>query len=139
MDVYWPGISEQQLEGQPAFSDDGHAWGNWMAEREGAPEVLQTVIDLGAAPILTVMTDGWGDEDVAWVTPQELHSAAQQLRRAVQHRGPRVSRLLEVYARHANPVDPVADQFLADLADIEALTLWAEREGASKMTLRVNW
>lgn len=34
--VYWPGSTEQQLDEQLALSSD-HAWGNWMAEREGEP------------------------------------------------------------------------------------------------------
>ena len=30
-------------------------------------------------------------------------------------------------------------QFLIDLADIEAIALWAEEQGVKRMTLEVNW
>ena len=137
--AYWPGITEEQLDGQPGFRNDDRGWGNWMAERDGEPEVRQAVVDLGAAAILTEMTDGWDDDDVAWVTPQELRKAAQRLRHAVEQDHPGTRRLLAVYARHAHPGEPVAQQFLTDLADVEALSRWAEFHGTDRMTLQVTW
>lgn len=47
--------------------------------------------------------------------------------------------ILETYDRSANGVDPVAEEFVRDLEDVEALAEWAESEGAKKLTLEVNW
>ena len=41
--VYWPGITEEQLDSQPAFDNDDKAWGNWMAEREDDGAVLTAI------------------------------------------------------------------------------------------------
>ena len=137
--VYWPGITAAQRDAQPGFANDDKAWGDWMAEREGDPAVLRAVADLGAAALLTVKTDGWDDDDVAWVTPEELGRAALTLRRAIEGRHPAAGRILASYARHASGVASPLDEFLTDLDDIAALAAWAGREGASRMTLEVNW
>ena len=137
--AYWPGITEEQLDAQPGFFNDDRAWGNWMAEREDDHAVLRAVADLGGSALLTFKTDGWDDDDVSWVTPQELRQAARALRRAVERRHPAVGRILASYGRNANGVYPLVDEFLTDLADIEALADWAEREGAGRMTLEVGW
>ena len=136
--AYWPGITAEQLDAQPGFANDDKAWGDWMAEREGDPAVLRAVADLGAAALLTAKTDGWGDEDVAWVTPEELGRAARTLRRAVEGRHPAVGRILASYARGASGVDSPIDAFLADLDDIAALAASASREGAGRITDEVK-
>jgi hypothetical protein len=137
--AYWPGMTEEQVESQPGFSNDDKAWGNWMAEREGQPAIYEAVRKLEAEAILTCKTDGWGDEDVSWVTPQQLRDAVVKLREAIHARSREASLILETYERNANRVDPVPEEFLRDLDDIEALTKWAEQEGATRMTLEVNW
>ncbi len=137
--AYWPGITEEQIDAQPGFTNDDRAWGNWMAEREDDQAVLRAVADLRASALLTVKTDGWDDDDVSWVTPQELRQAVHAMRQAVERRHPAVGRILASYGRNANGVYPLIDEFLTDLADIEALADWAEREGATRMTLEVNW
>jgi hypothetical protein len=137
--AYWPGITEEQIEEQPGFYNDCKAWGNWMAEREQYPDVLQSLKDLEVAPILTFTTDGIDDADVEWVTPEELRNAAKKLREVVESSRPGVDHILETYQRNANDIDPVADEFMRDLEDIEALAQWAEDQGAIKMTLQVNW
>jgi hypothetical protein len=124
--AYWPGMTEEQVESQPGFSNDDKAWGNWMAEREGEPAIYEAISKLEAEAILTCKTDGWGDEDVSWVTPQQLRDATVKLREAV-HAGSREARIiLETYERNANRIDPVPEEFVRDLEDIEALTKWAE-------------
>ena len=135
--VYWPGITEQQQDEQPPLDD--YTWGNWMAERESEPDVLQAIVDLGAEPILTVTTDGWEDDDVMWVAPQDLRAAARRLGQAVRDDRPGVGRILEVYGRHAVRDEPVAEQFLGDLEDIAAIATWAEEQGTDRMTLYVGW
>ncbi|HEY8601446.1 MAG TPA: hypothetical protein VIL85_23670 [Thermomicrobiales bacterium] len=137
--AYWPGITAEQDHSQPGFANDDRAWGNWMAEREDDVAVLQAVADLGASALLTAKTDGWADDDVTWATPRELAQAALALRRAVEHHHPAVGCILASYARNANGVYPLVDEFLMDLDDIAALAAWAEREGAVRMTLEVNW
>lgn len=137
--AYWPGITEEQVDAQPGFYNDDRAWGNWMAERDGDPAVSDAIRRLDAEAILTVKTDGWDDDDVIWVRPQELRDAARRLREAVRAGSPEARLILASYERNANRVDPVAEEFIRDLDDIQALTRWAEAEGATRMTLEVNW
>jgi hypothetical protein len=137
--AYWPGMTERQQGAQPGFYNDDRAWGNWMAERDGDPAVLDAIRRLQADAILTFKTDGWDDEDVTWVTPRELREAAARLRDAVRVGAPEIRTILASYERNANRIDPVAEEFVRDLNDIDAMTRWAESEGATAMTLEVNW
>jgi hypothetical protein len=137
--AYWPGMTERQAEAQPGFYNDDRAWGNWMAEREDDPAVSESIRRLNAEAILTFKTDGWEDDDVAWVSPRELREAAARLRDAVRAGSPEMHAILASYERNANRIDPVPEEFIRDLDDIEAMTRWAEAEGATRMTLEVNW
>ena len=137
--AYWPGLTEEQMESMPGFSNDDRAWGNWMAERDGEESVLDAVKRLKAEAMLTLKTDGWDDEDVAWVTPKELRSAATRLRAAVEARAPDAGVILKSYEVNANRIDPIEEEFIRDLDDIVAMAEWAEAQGATKMTLEVNW
>mgnify|MGYP000368440525 CR=1 FL=1 len=139
INAYWSGITEEQLESQPGFYNDDKAWGDFMAEREGEPEVLEAIRKLNAAALLTHTTDGMTDEEVMWVSPSELRNAAKNLREAIQAGRPETKVILETYERNANDVDPIADELIQDLNDIEAIADWAESEGAKQMTLEVNW
>ena len=137
--AYWPGISEQQLESQPGFYNDDKAWGDFMAEREEEPQALEAVRQLNAGALLMYKTDGVDDEDVEWVTPTELRKAASNLREAIASRRPETNIILKVYERNANGIEPVAEELIQDLKDIEAISNWAEAQGAERMTLEVNW
>ena len=137
--AYWPGITAEQLESQPGFYNDDKAWGDFVAEREDEPEALDAIRKLNAAAILTYTTDGVDDEDVEWVTPAELKEAARNLREAIQSRRPETNIILRVYERNTNGLDPVAEELIQDLKDIEAIADWAEAEGAERITLAVNW
>jgi len=137
--AYWPGITEEQFESQPGFDNDDRAWGNWMAEREGDSAVSDAIRKLQAEAILTYKTDGMGDEDVSWVSPQQLRDAATKLREAVWAGSPETRIILETYERNANRIDPVSEEFIRDLNDIITITNWSEEEGATRMTLEVNW
>jgi len=137
--AYFPGMTEDQLESQPGFWNDCNAWGNWMAECENEPAMIEAVKKLGAAPILTFKTDPMDDDEVEWVTPQQLRDAATKLRDAVRSGAPESEIILKVYEKGANRVDPIADEFVRDLDDIVALAEWGEQEGAPEITLEVNW
>ncbi len=137
--AYCPGITDEQLESQPGFYNDDKAWGDFMAERENEPEVLEAIKKLDAGAILTYTTEGVDDEDVDWVTPNELSEAAKYLREAIQAERPETKIILSVYERNANGVDRIADELIQDLNDIEAIANWAEAEGAERITLAVNW
>ena len=139
VNAYWPGITEEQIESQPGFYNDDKAWGDFMAEREDVPEVLEAIVKLNASAILTYTTEGVEDEDVDWVTPNELREAARNLREAIQAERPETKIILNIYERSANGVDAIADELIQDLNDIEAIANWAEAEGAELMTLEVNW
>ena len=137
--AYWPGITTEQFESQPGFYNDDKAWGNWIAEREEAPAVHDAVRKLGAEAILSYKTDGMDDEDVEWVSPRQLRDAATKLREAVLAGSPETRVIIENYERNANRVDPVVEEFIRDLDDIIAIANWGEEEGATRMTLEVNW
>jgi hypothetical protein len=137
--VYWPGMTEEQIDSQPGFSNDDKAWGNWMAEREDDPAVIAAIRKLKAEAILTLKTDGWDDDDVSWVSPQQLRDAVIRLHEAVQRGTPEAHTILASYERNANRIESVAEEFLRDLQDIEALTRWADAQSATRITLEVNW
>jgi hypothetical protein len=137
--VYWPGIIEEQLDEEPSLSDDGHNWGQWVAERQDKPDVLRAIAELGGPALLTVMTDGWEDDDVEWVTPQALREAAIRLAQAVRENRPSIALILEIYGRNADNTGPISEQFLTDLTKIAALASWAETQGADHITLSVNF
>ena len=137
--AYWPGLTSEQMESMPGFFNDDKAWGGWMAERYDDAQVLDAVKRLMAEAIMTLKTDGWDDEDVTWVTPDELRTAAMRLRAAVQAESPEAAVILKSYEINANRIDPVAEEFIRDLDDIVAMAKWAEEQGATRMTLEVNW
>ena len=137
VNAYWPGITEEQRESGPDFYNDSKAWGDWMAEREDVPAVSEALKRLGAGALLTYKTDGVEDEDVDWVTPGQLRDAAARLREAVLAGSPDAGVILGTYAGNGGP-DSAAD-FVRDLDDVVAMTRWAEEEGATVMTLEVNW
>ncbi len=139
VNAYWPGITEEQLESQPGFYNDDKAWGDFMAERENEPEVLEAIKALNAGALLTYTSDGIADEYVDWVTPNQLRESAKNLREAIRAGRPETKVILSTYDRNANGIDPVADKLTQDLNDIEAIADWAEAEGAELMTLEVNW
>jgi hypothetical protein len=137
--AYWPGITEAQIDSQPGFFNDDKAWGDWMAACEEEAAVHDAVRRLGADAILTFKTDGWDDEDVNWVTPLQLREAAERLREAIKAGSPDAGAILACYATGANGIEPVSEEFVRDLDDIIALTKWSEEQGATRMTLEVNW
>jgi hypothetical protein len=147
---YWPGIeeelTEEQLESRPGFFNSCKGWGNWMAYRLMEPRTLEAIRNLKADAILSSTTNGEEDEDVDWVTPQELREAAQRLGEAISAGLPDTKIILESYERssrsyvHADSwITSVEEDFLSDLESIEVISRWAEEMGAVKMTLEVNW
>jgi hypothetical protein len=139
VNAYWPGITEDQLDSQPDFYNDSKPWGDWMAVREETPGTMDAIRNLGAEAILSLKTDGWDDDDVNWVTPAQMRAAATKLREAVATGLPETKPILEAYSPSAPPDESLADSFIRDLDDVIALTEFAEAEGASQMTLEVNW
>jgi hypothetical protein len=137
VNAYWPGITEEQSESGPDFYNDSKAWGEWMAEREEVPAVSEALKKLGAEALLSYKTDGVEDDEVDWVTPAQLRDAAARLREAVLAESPEAGVILETYTRGRIPA--TAADFVRDLEDVIAMTRWAEEEGATVMTLEVNW
>lgn len=139
VNAYWPGITEDQLESQPGFYNDCKAWGDWMAEREGEPAAKQALHNLGVEALLTHTTRGMKEQEVHWVSPQQLAAAASALIQAVKSGNPETKIILEIYGRNANCLDPLDEEIIRDLDDVNAIAKWAEQEGADRMTLEVNW
>jgi hypothetical protein len=139
VNVYWPGITDEQIESQPGLTNDDKAWGNWMAEREDDAAVQDAIKRLNAHAILTCKTDGWEDEGVTWVSPQELRDAAARLRDAVQAKASDAAVILDSYELGANAGSRVAEMFIEDLNDIVEIANWAEAQGTKRLTLEVNW
>ncbi len=73
---YWPGITDEQRDSLTGFDNDCSAWGNWMAERYNHPDVLATMKQLGVGALLSHITDGVSEDDVDWVSPDDLMKAA---------------------------------------------------------------
>ncbi len=137
--VYWPGITNEQTDAQPGFWNDDKAWGNWMAEREHHDDVKQAMRDLGVAELLTFTTEGVADDEVDWVSPAGLERAAMRLRELVLAEDPRVQRIVQTYALSANDCDPIHEELARDLEDIAKIAGFASEQGASQVTLEVNW
>jgi len=74
-----------------------------------------------------------------WPGITEEQEAARRLQRAIRARDPPASIIRETYKLNTNQCDTVDVELLRDLEDISAIAEWAEREGAARMTLEVNW
>lgn len=136
---YCRNMTDELSEDQPGFWNDDKAWGNWMAEREEDPKVLELVRSLGCGALLTFTTDGIGDEDVEWVTPEALAQSAIRLRKLVLDRHPGTIPILRSYEKNANRLEPVEQEFARDLEDVAAIAEHFRAQGAEEMTLRVTW
>ena len=137
--AYWPGITDEQMESQPGFRNDDRAWGNFMAELDAVPAVTEALKKLNAEALLTYKTDGMDDDDIDWVTPQQLRDAATALREAVRAGKPETRVILDTYERNANKIDPLPKELIRDLNDIITMANWAEEEDVTRITLDVNW
>ena len=137
--AYFPGVTEDQIDQQEGFWNDDRAWANFMVEQEKDPKVVEAMKKLNAGALLTFKTDGMDDEDVDWVTPQELRDACMKLRDAVRSGAPESKPLLDAYSRGNNAINPITDEFVRDLEDINKLADWGDRMGTDKITLEVNW
>ena len=75
---YWPGITDDERDSLTGFDNDCKAWGDWMAERYKHPDVLKAIEQLGVGALLSLITDGVEEDEVDWVTPDELMTAAER-------------------------------------------------------------
>src|SRR5690242_8283720 len=132
---YCRNLTDELLEDQPGFYNDCKAWGNWMAERENHPEIIEILHDLGCDALLTCITEGVSEDEVFWVTPDQLAEAALWVRELVLNGDPRVQALVESYAVNANNVDPVNDEFVQDLLDVAQIAEFFSEKGVGEMTL----
>lgn len=79
------------------------------------------------------------EDEVDWVTPDELMKAAESLKELVLAQDPRVKPIVETYALSANRVNPVHEELAQDLADVRLIAKFSKEIGVPKMTLEVNW
>ncbi|HEV3262408.1 MAG TPA: hypothetical protein VG013_36490 [Gemmataceae bacterium] len=136
---YWPGITDERRDSLTGFYNDCKAWGNWMAERYNHPDVIDTLNRLGVGALLSHITDGMEENEINWVTPDDLMKAADQLRELVLALDPRVKRIVETYGLSANRIYPVHEELAQDLADVREIARFSKEMGVPKMTLEVNW
>jgi len=131
---------DEQRDSLTGFDNDCKAWGDWMAERYNHPDVLETMKRLGVGALLSHITDGVEEEEVDWVSPDELMKAAENLRELVLAKDPRVKRVVESYGLCNPPgMNPVYEEFAQDLADVRLIAKFSKEMGVPKMTLEVNW
>jgi hypothetical protein len=81
--AYFPGVTDEQIDLQEGFWNDDNAWANFMVEQEKDPAILEAVKKLNAEAIMTFKTEEMEDEDIDWVTPQQLRDACVRIRDAV--------------------------------------------------------
>ncbi len=136
---YCKNMTDDLLENQPGFQNDCKAWGDWMAERENQEDVLELLSKLGFKALLTFMTDGIEEEEVDWVKPQDLSSAARKLRELVLNEDPQVTRIVETWAPGALGEISLHEEFAQDLADVANIADFFQKNGIEEMTLEVNW
>jgi hypothetical protein len=79
------------------------------------------------------------EDEVDWVSLDELIKAAQKLRQLVLAQDPRMKRIVETYALSANGINPVHEEFAQDLADVRLITKFSKEMRVPQMTLEVNW
>ena len=79
------------------------------------------------------------EDEVDWVSPDELIKAAQKLRQLVLAQDPHMKRIVETYALSAHGMNPVHEEFAQDLADVRLIAKFSKEMGIPKMTLEVNW
>ena len=79
------------------------------------------------------------EDEVDWVSPDELIKAAQKLRQLVLAQDPRIKRIVDTYALSAHGINPVHEEFAHDLADVRLITKFSKEMGVPQMTLEVNW
>src|SRR5688500_14218875 len=133
--AYFPGVTRGQINQQEGFWNDHRAWANFMVEQEKDPAVPEAIEKLNAAPLLTFKTEEMEDEDIDWVTPQQLRDACMKIRDAVRSGNPEAKPLLDAYAKGANGINPLSDEFVRDLEDIIKLADWGEKMGTNQITL----
>lgn len=137
--AYFPGVTNEQIDLQEGFRNDHRAWANFMVEQEKDPKVVEAMQKLTAGALLTFKTEEMEDEDIDWVTPQQLRDACIKIRDAVRSGAPEAEPLLDAYSRGNNGIDPITDEFVRDLEDIIKLADWGEKLGTKQITLEVGW
>lgn len=136
--VYWPGISNEQFDGEPGFRQD-KVWANWLPAAVNSWRVRREFKKVGVSPLLTFKTEGVDDEHVDWVTPNELESSARKLIAVVKEDPKAVRVALQLYEKHGRPEPPVEVSFVCDIEDIIASADYARTLGQEKLTFEVNW
>ena len=132
-------MTPEQIGKQPAFpSNDCAAWANWMLEMQ-KQENLTLLKAAGLDALLSFTTEGIKDEEVNWVTPDTLATAALKLCDLVAQAHPAAQCALRAYELDDNGVQAVEEEFLTDLQELAALARWAKTQDATRMTLAVNW
>src|SRR5829696_1793942 len=131
--AYFPGVTDDQVDLQEGFWNDDKAWANFMVEQEKDPAILEAVKKLNAEAIMTFKTEEMEDEDIDWVTPQQLRDACMKIRDAVRSGASEAKPLFAASGRGANGINPVDQEFVRDLEDIIEIANWGEKLGTNQI------
>jgi hypothetical protein len=134
--AYWPGISEEQLEGQPGLYNGATGWAAWAIRWDRDQRLLTTMQQLGVGAVCSFTTNSLPNEKVNWVAPAAMEAAALRLRQLVLARDASVDSVVQSYAAPGR--SDAAQELAQDLADIAGLAAFAAAEGVRQMTLRID-
>jgi hypothetical protein len=137
--IHWPECTQEEEYGHPGFYNDDGPWANWLCEAVSDSSVSAAVIDLGCKALLSHTTNGMSDEEVDWVTPDELTQAALQMSKAIAAKHPLTRTILAAYEKQAIGEEAPEIEIDRDLHDVIKVADYAKDRGAKRVTLSVNW
>ncbi len=92
--IYWPGITDEQMDADIGFQNDDRAWANWIVEIDSDKRLQTLLKSLGIDALWSHTTHGMADKDVRWVSPDQLSDAAWSMIRLIESNDARIKPLL---------------------------------------------
>lgn len=79
------------------------------------------------------------DEEIRWVTPDELTQAARRLSELIKANDPRTRPILLAYDKGEIGGESLEIEIDRDLREVSLLAKYAKENGVTRMTVSVNW
>lgn len=137
--IYWPGITEEDLDNDFGFQNDDKAWASWIAQIESQSGLKKLLESLGLGALSTHTTQGMKERDVRWVSPAELAAAAERLIGLIDSTDDRIEPLLAAYELDANGIEPAGAELRLDLEDLILRTKHPRELDIPRVTLSIDW